>query len=105
MSLEHPETITVTEEPTVQGAVDRALTGLLGAYSSLGFEKGYARATRYLLAMFPVLIDEFDRAHVGVSERDRELLKVFAKFVEEKLTPNEGQAVLTLDQSDDVSAG
>ena len=104
MSLEKNETITVTEEPTVQGAVDRALTGLLGAYSTLGFEKGYARATRYLLAMFPVLIDEFDRAHVGVTERDREMLKVFGKFLEEKLAANDGQAVLTLDQSDEASA-
>jgi hypothetical protein len=104
MSLEKPETVTVTEEPIVQGAVDRALTGLLGAYSTLGFEKGYARATRYLLAMLPVLIEEFDRAHVGVSERDRELLKVFGKFIEEKLAPNEGQTVLTLDQSDEASA-
>ena len=77
--------ITVTEEPLPEGEVDRALAGLLGAYNSIGFEQGYARATRYLVAMLPLLIEQFSQEYVGIDARDREILKLFGKFLEEKL--------------------
>ena len=97
MSLEKTDRITVIEEPLPAGEVDRAVQGILGAYNSIGFEQGYARATRYLVAMLPMLIKQFDREYVGVNERDREILKVFGKFLEEKL----GNSVLQVcDDSD-----
>ena len=85
MSREKADRITVIEEPLPEGEIDRALAGILGAYNSIGFEQGYARATRYLVAMLPMLVEQFDREYVGVTERDREILKVFGKFLEEKL--------------------
>ena len=88
MSREKTDRITVIEEPLPEGEVDRALAGILGAYNSMGFEQGYARATRYLVAMLPLLVEQFDREYVGVTARDREILKVFGKFLEEKLGSN-----------------
>jgi hypothetical protein len=85
MSREKTDRITVIEEPLPEGEVDCAVRGILGAYNSIGFEQGYARATRYLVAMLPMLVEQFDREYVGVTERDREILKVFGKFLEEKL--------------------
>jgi hypothetical protein len=85
MTHTEPEPITVQEEPMRDGVLD-SLQGLLGAYSTRGFEHGYARATDNLLATLPLLIEQFDREYVGVSARDRELLKTFGRFLEEKLT-------------------
>jgi hypothetical protein len=86
MTRERNDPITVIEEPLPEAEVDRALQGILGAYNSIGFEQGYARATRYLVAMLPMLVEQFDREYVGVTEQDREILKLFAKFLEEKLS-------------------
>jgi hypothetical protein len=77
--------ITVIEEPLPDGEISQALEGLLAAYNSLGFEQGYARANQYLLAMLPLLIEQFDREYVGVTPRDREVLKLFGQFLQEKL--------------------
>jgi len=81
---EQTSQITVIEEPIDDHSMDSAIQGLLGAYNNLGFERGYARATSHLLAAMPLLIEQFDREYVGVSPRDREVLKVFGRFVEEK---------------------
>ena len=77
--------ITVIEEPLGEGEVGCAVEGLLGAYNNLGFERGYARANQYLVATLPLLIEQFDREYVGVTPRDREVLKLFGRFLEEKL--------------------
>ena len=77
--------ITVTEEPARDGELGLAVEGLLGAYNSLGFEQGYARANQYLVATLPLLIEQFDREYVGVTARDRDILKLFGRFLEEKL--------------------
>jgi hypothetical protein len=82
--LDNPA-ITVTEQPSLDGEVGAALEGLLGAYNSLGFEQGYARANQYLLATLPLLIEQFDQEYVGITSRDREVLKLFGRFLEEKL--------------------
>jgi hypothetical protein len=101
MSREKTDRITVVEDHLPEGEVDRALLGILGAYNSIGFEQGYGRATRYLVAMLPMLIEQFDREYVGVTERDREILKVFRKFLEEKLSDS---ALHVGDDSADDSA-
>jgi len=85
MRAETSDPITVIEQPTPDGEVGFALEGLLGAYNSLGFEQGYARANQYLVATLPLLIEQFDREYVGVTSRDREVLKRFGEFLEEKL--------------------
>jgi hypothetical protein len=85
MSREKNDRITVIEEPLPEGEVDCAVRGILGAYNSIGFEQGYARATRYLVAMLPMLVEQFDREYVGIEQRDREILRLFGKFLEEKL--------------------
>jgi hypothetical protein len=84
MSRREKQEIKISQAPIDDRSVDSALQGLLGAYDSLGFERGYARATNHLLATMPLLIEEFDREYVGVSTHDREVLKVFGRFVEEK---------------------
>jgi hypothetical protein len=84
MSVREKPNIQVTQTAIDDRSMDSALQGLLGAYDSLGFERGYARATNQLLATMPLLIEEFDREYVGVSSRDREVLKVFGRFIEEK---------------------
>ncbi len=80
-----PDRITVIEEPLPDGEISHALEGILAAYNSLGFEQGYARANQYLVATLPLLIEQFDREYVGVTPRDRELLKLFGQFLQEKL--------------------
>ena len=79
------EPITVVEESFRDDELGCAVEGLLGAYNSLGFERGYARANQYLIATLPLLIEQFDREYVGVTARDRAVLKLFGRFLEEKL--------------------
>ena len=79
------EPITIMEEPLRDSEVGEAVEGLLGAYNTLGFERGYQRANQYLIATLPLLIEQFDREYVGITPRDREVLKLFGRFLEEKL--------------------
>ncbi len=80
-----PDRTTLNDLPIADGDVGRALQGLIGAYNSIGYQQGYARAMQYLAGTLPVLIEQFDRDYVGVTERDREVLKLFGRFLEEKL--------------------
>jgi len=95
-----PEDITVVEEPLQDEPLGGPHTGLLGAYNSLGFEQGYSRATRNLIAMLPLLVEEFEREYVGVTKHDREVVKLFARLVEERLESSKVSAVVQLAHAD-----
>jgi hypothetical protein len=84
-TIEKPDEITIDTASVPEAEVGDAVEGLLGAYNTLGFERGYARANQYLIATLPLLIEQFDREYVGITSRDREVLKLFGRFLEEKL--------------------
>ena len=76
--------ITVTELPD-DAVVDTTLHSLFDVYSEHGYDQGYTRATRDLLAVYPLLIEQFLQAHRESTPDVRRLMRDFGRFVEERV--------------------
>ena len=76
--------ITVTELPD-DAAVDTTSHSLLDVYSEHGYDQGYTRATRDLLAVYPLLIEQFLHARPESTPEIRRLIRDFGRFVEERV--------------------
>ena len=74
--------ITVTELPD-DAVVDSTLNSLLDVYSEHGYDQGYSRATRDLLAVYPLLIEQFLHQRPEATPQVRRLVRDFGRFVEE----------------------
>ena len=75
--------ITVTEPPD-DAVVDTTLHSLLDVYSEHGYDQGYTRATRDLLAVYPLLIEQFLHARPESTPELRRLIRDLGRFVEER---------------------
>lgn len=60
---------------------DDAVTGLLGAYSQHGYEEGYVRGRRELLAELPLAAEQFLRRHPEAGAQAQRLVRAFAQFL------------------------
>jgi hypothetical protein len=78
------DSITVAELPD-DGVVDTTLHSLLDVYSEHGYDQGYSRATRDLLAVYPLLIEQFLHQRPEVGADVRKLLRDFGRFVEDRI--------------------
>ena len=76
--------ITVTELPD-DAVVDTTLHSLLDVYSEYGYDQGYTRATRDLLAIYPLLIEQFLHKRPESTPEIRRLIRDFGRFVEERV--------------------
>ena len=76
--------IAVTELPD-DAVVDTTLHSLLDVYSGHGYDQGYTRATRDLLAVYPLLIEQFLHARSESTPEVRRLIRDFGRFVEERV--------------------
>jgi hypothetical protein len=76
--------ITVTELPE-DAVIDTTLHSLLDVYSEHGYDQGYTRATRDLLAVYPLLIEQFLHTRQESTSEVRRLIRDFGRFVEERV--------------------
>jgi hypothetical protein len=76
--------VTVTELPD-DAVVDTTLHSLLDVYSEHGYDQGYTRATRDLLAVYPLLIEQFLYTRPESTPEVRRLIRDFGRFVEERV--------------------
>ena len=76
--------ITVTELPD-DAVVDTTLHSLLDVYSEHGYDQGYTRATRDLLAVYPLLIEQFLHTRREATPEVRRLIRDLGRFVEERV--------------------
>jgi hypothetical protein len=76
--------ITVTELPD-PAVVDSTLNSLLDVYSEHGYDQGYTRATRDLLAVYPLLIEQFLHQRAEATPQVRRLVRDFGRFVEDRV--------------------
>jgi hypothetical protein len=66
------------------GVVDITLNGLAEAYAVEGYEHGYARGTRDLLAIYPLLVEQYLATHYAeFNPSARRALQAFAKHVQD----------------------
>ncbi|MGB7160485.1 MAG: hypothetical protein WBD40_20635 [Tepidisphaeraceae bacterium] len=65
--------------------VDSTLHSLLDVYSVHGYDQGYTRATRDVLAFYPLLIEQFLHRRSEVTPEVRRLIRDFGRFVEERV--------------------
>ena len=77
------DSITVTELP--DSFVDSTLNSLLDVYSGHGYDQGYTRATRDMLAVYPLLIEQFLHQRPQVTPEVRKLIRDFGRFVEKRV--------------------
>jgi len=80
VSLAEPLDITVEELP--DSPLDATFQGILRAYTAEGYEQGYARGTRDLLSLYPLLIEQFLHAQGSLSGETVAALRRFADYVE-----------------------
>ena len=76
--------VTVTELPN-DGLVDSTLHSLLDVYSEHGYDQGYTRGTRDLLAVYPLLIEQFLHQRPEATPQLRRLIRDFGRFVEDRV--------------------
>ena len=76
--------ITVTELPDAP-ASESAFNSVLEAYAGHGFDQGYARATRDLLSVYPLLVEQFLHGRKEATPQVRKLIRDFGRFVEERV--------------------
>ncbi len=76
--------ITVTELPD-EVRVDSAFHSVLESYSGHGYEQGYSRATRDVLSVFPLLIEQFLHKRRDATPQVRRALRDFGHFVEDRI--------------------
>ena len=65
--------------------IDTTLHSLLDVYSVQGYDQGYTRATRDLLAVYPLLIEQFLHQRSEVTPEVRRLVRDFGRFVENRV--------------------
>ena len=82
--LNDARSVTVTELPD-DALVDSTLHSLLDVYSDHGFDQGYNRATRDLLAIYPLLIEQFLHGRPDATPELRRVVRDFARFVEDRV--------------------
>jgi hypothetical protein len=69
----------------VSDVLDITLHSLAGAYAAEGYEQGYARGSRDLLALYPLLIEQFLHARGDVTPEIRRAVRDFGRFVEDRI--------------------
>jgi len=67
----------VTEQPLN----DAAVNSILDAYSDHAYQQGYARATRDLLAVYPLLIEQYLHANQIESPELRRAIRGVGEFI------------------------
>lgn len=82
--LHDDASVTITELPD-NALVDTTLHSLLDVYSEHGYDQGYTRATRDLLAVYPLLIEQFLHQRPEATPQVRRLIRDFGRFVEERV--------------------
>ena len=82
--LTDSHSVTVTELPD-DALIDSTLSSLLDVYSDHGYDRGYTRATRDLLAIYPLLMEEFLHGRPDATPEIRRVIRDFAKFVEQRV--------------------
>ncbi len=66
------------------GVVDITFNSLADAYAVEGYEQGYARGTRDLLALYPLLVEQYLATHYAeFNPSARRALQAFAKHVQD----------------------
>jgi hypothetical protein len=71
-------------EPTHEEPLtDATMSSLLDAYSDHAYQDGYARATRDLLAVYPLLIEQYLHRNQIESAELRRAIRGFGMFIEE----------------------
>jgi hypothetical protein len=76
--------MTVSELPD-DALVDTTLHSLLDVYSEHGYDRGYTRATRDLLAVYPLLIEQFLHQRPEATAELRRLIRDFGRFVQDRV--------------------
>jgi hypothetical protein len=85
MSLAEDPSITVTELPDVPA--DETFRSVLTAYAAEGYEHGYARGTRDLLSLYPLLIERYLHAHAAsVTPAVRQAIRALGLYVEDQVS-------------------
>jgi hypothetical protein len=79
MSYSSDSDILVTE----QRLNDAAVNSFLDAYSDHAYQQGYARATRDLLAVYPLLIEQYLHANQIESPELRRALRGVGEYIEQ----------------------
>ena len=79
-----------SSEPAIrglpEGVVDITFHSLADAYAAEGYEQGYARGTRDLLALYPLLIEQYLHTnHADVTPAVRQAIRAFGGFVEDRI--------------------
>ena len=72
--------IVVTELPDVP--TDSAFGSVLDAYAAEGFDQGYAHASRDLLAIYPLLIEQFLRNRGDLTPSVRAGIRDFSAYLQ-----------------------
>ena len=69
------------------GGVDITFNSLADAYAVEGYEQGYARGTRDLLGIYPLLVEQYLATHYAeFNPSARRALRAFARFVEDHVS-------------------
>ena len=66
-----------------EGVVEITYHSLVASYAAEGYEQGYARGARDLLALYPLLMDQFLRDRAGVSVEVRRAVREFGRYVQD----------------------
>ena len=66
------------------GVIDITLNGPADGYAADGYAQGYARGTRDLLALYPLLVEQYLATHYAAfNPSARRALHAFAKHVQD----------------------
>jgi len=79
-------------DPARDNVSETSFRSLLTAYTAEGYEQGYARGTRDLLALWPLLIEQFLHARTDVSPETRQAVRAFGRYVEARVDRDLGDA-------------
>ena len=66
-----------------EGVVDITDHSFVSSHAAEGYEQGYARGARDVLALYPLLIEQFLHARPGVAADVRRIVREFAGSVRE----------------------
>lgn len=81
--IDSPRAGVTADASAASDVVDITLHGLLGAYSAGGYEQGYARGARDLLALYPLLIEQFLYDHDHLDPETRRTIRALGRYVED----------------------
>jgi len=87
LTTSHSTTPAAATRGLPDGVVDITFSSLADAYAVEGYEQGYARGTRDLLAIYPLLVEQYLATHYAeFSPSARRALRAFARFVEDHVS-------------------